>query len=130
MGAKRSDGILFAAGVFKSDASDFEIIVEDTAGNPALAAEGVERLVREQNVIGIIGPISWKESVAAGDRAQELGVLNLSLTGKEGISERGPYLFQNALDSAGASRKLSEALHCRSALPAFCHFGARQSFWR
>jgi branched-chain amino acid transport system substrate-binding protein len=35
--------------------------------------------------------------VAVADRAQQLGVLNISLNGKEGISARGAYLFQNAL---------------------------------
>lgn len=96
-GRKALDAILLAAGVFRRDGEDFEIFVEDSASNPSVAAQAVERLVQEHGVIGIIGPISWKESLAAGDRAQELGVLNLSLTGKEGISERGAYLFQNAL---------------------------------
>jgi len=35
--------------------------------------------------------------LAVAQRAQALGVLNLSLATKEGISERGAYLFQNAL---------------------------------
>jgi branched-chain amino acid transport system substrate-binding protein len=96
-GKKALDGILLAAGVFRNDGQNFEIFVEDSESNPATAAQAVEKLVTEHNVIGIIGPISYKESLAAGDKAQELGVLNLSLTGKEGISERGAYLFQNAL---------------------------------
>ncbi len=96
-GKKALDGILLAAGVFRNDGQNFEIFVEDSGSNPATAAQAVEKLVTEHNVIGIIGPISYKESLAAGDKAQELGVLDLSLTGKEGISERGAYLFQNAL---------------------------------
>ncbi len=97
-GRRALDGILLAAGVYRREGgSDFEIFVEDSGSNPALAAQGVERLYQDHNVIAVIGPISWKESIAAGDMAQELGVLNLSLSGKEGISERGAYLFQNAL---------------------------------
>ncbi len=97
-GRRALDGILLAAGVYRRDgAGDFEIFVEDSGSSPALAAQGVERLVEDHNVIAVIGPISWKESIAAGDMAQSLGVLNLSLSGKEGISERGAYLFQNAL---------------------------------
>lgn len=95
-GKRALDGILLAARVFQGD-SDFEVIAEDSASNPAQAANAVDRLVQEQGVIAIIGPTGWKESEAVGERAQELGVLNISLTGKEGISERGAYLFQNAL---------------------------------
>jgi ABC-type branched-subunit amino acid transport system substrate-binding protein/TolA-binding protein len=96
-GKKALDGILLAAGIFRNDSQNMEIFVEDSGSNPATAAQAVEKLVNEHNVIAVIGPISYKESVAAGDKAQELGVLNLSLTGKEGVSERGTYLFQNAL---------------------------------
>lgn len=97
-GKRALDGILLAAGVFQRQGGrDIEIFVEDSGSNPATAAQAVERLVQENSVIAVIGPISWKESLAVADKAQELGVLNLSLTGKEGISERGAYLFQNAL---------------------------------
>jgi ABC-type branched-subunit amino acid transport system substrate-binding protein len=48
-------------------------------------------------VMAIIGPVGWKESVAVAEKSQELGVVNLNLTAKEGISERGNFLFQNAL---------------------------------
>ncbi len=96
-GRKALDGILLAAGAFKDDGLDIELFVEDSGSNPATAAQAVEKLVSEHGVIAILGPISWKESIAVADKSQELGVLNLSLSGKEGISERGAYLFQNAL---------------------------------
>ncbi|MBY0370570.1 penicillin-binding protein activator [bacterium] len=96
-GKRALDGILLAAGIFSDGGSEFEILAEDSGSNPAQAALAVDKLVEEKGVIAIIGPIAWKESLAVADRAQELGVLNLSLTGKEGLSERGGYLFQNAL---------------------------------
>ncbi len=97
-GRRALDGIMLAAGVFRREGdSTVELFVEDSGSNPVQAADAVEKLVQEHGVIAIIGPISNKESVAAGDKAQELGVLNLSLTGKEGISGRGAYVFQNAL---------------------------------
>jgi ABC-type branched-subunit amino acid transport system substrate-binding protein/TolA-binding protein len=97
-GRKALEGILLASGVYnKKSPGNFRIFVEDTASNPAIAANAVEQLVNRQRVMAVIGPIGWKESIAVADKAQELGVPNLSLTGKEGISERGAYLFQNAL---------------------------------
>lgn len=97
-GRKALDGILLAAGSFSSSPDEeFQIFVEDSGSNPAVAQQAVDVLFYQHKVIAIIGPMSWKESVAVAERAQQLGVLNLSLSGREGLSERGAYLFQNAL---------------------------------
>jgi len=97
-GRKALDGILMGAGTYSdSRDEDFQIFVEDSASSPALAQQAVDNLFYQHNVIAIIGPMSWKESVAVAERSQQLGVLNLSLSAKEGLSERGAYLFQNAL---------------------------------
>ncbi len=95
-GKRALDGIMLASNSFGKEGS-VRLFVEDSGGNPITAQQAVEKLVRDHRVIAILGPLSWKESVAVAERSSQLGVLNLSLTGKEGISEKGPYLFQNAL---------------------------------
>ena len=59
-----------------------ELVIRDTANIPDQAALEVEKLVREEGVIAIIGPIARSESDAAATRAEELGVplISLSLT--------------------------------------------------
>lgn len=97
-GKKALDGILLAAGSYSSSPDEeFQIFIEDSGSNPAVAQQAVDVLFYQHKVIAIIGPMSWKESVAVAERAQQLGVLNLSLSAREGLSERGAYLFQNAL---------------------------------
>ncbi len=97
-GKRALDGILLASKVFApNETSGFHLFIKDTASNPLVAQNAVDELVQNNDVMAIVGPLSWKESLSAADRAQQLGVLNLSLTTKEGISQRGPYLFQNAL---------------------------------
>ncbi len=97
-GKRALDGIMLASGAFSREgASPIRLFVEDSGGNPITAQQAVEKLVRENKVIAILGPLSWKEAVAVAEKSLQLGVLNLSLAGKEGISEKGPYLFQNAL---------------------------------
>lgn len=97
-GKKALDGIILGSHVFGGDRdSDIRLVIRDTASNPLTASQAVEDLVTKENVIAVVGPLNFKESVAAAEKAQQLGVLNLSLAGKEGISEKGPYLFQNAL---------------------------------
>lgn len=97
-GRKALDGILLASRPLHANrAVDFQLFIEDTASNPVTAEEGAERLVEEHNVSAIIGPIQFREAVAVANRAQELGVMNISLTAREGISSQSPYLFQNAM---------------------------------
>ncbi len=97
-GRKALDAILLAAKSYFPNLDDgLQVVVEDSHSNPIIAANAVEKLVNENKAMAIIGPLSWKESVYAADKAQELGVLNISLSSKEGISERGAYIFQNAM---------------------------------
>lgn len=97
-GRKALDGILLAAGSFHKNADEsFELFIEDSGSNPAMAQQAVDTLYYEHRVIAILGPLSWKESLAVAERSQQLGVLNLSFSAKEGLSEKGAYLFQNAL---------------------------------
>jgi ABC-type branched-subunit amino acid transport system substrate-binding protein len=97
-GRKALDAILLATkSFFPNQEDNIQVIVEDSRSNPIVASNAVEKLVNDHQVMAIIGPFSWKESVYAADKAQELGVLNISLSGKEGISERGAYIFQNAI---------------------------------
>lgn len=102
-GKKSLDGILLGSRVYHPNAQrgeSFSLFIEDSGSNPAIAAQAVDKLVENHRVAAIIGPLNWKESIAVASRSQELGVPNILLTAKEGISEKGPYLFQNALTPA------------------------------
>ena len=74
-GKKALDAILLAAksySPFKD--TNLQLVVEDSRSNPILAAHAVEKLVNEDHAMAIIGPLTWKESLFAADKAQELGV--------------------------------------------------------
>lgn len=97
-GERALEGILLAAQVFGQGASDrYQVFVEDSESSPAVAAQAVDRLVRDHQVMAILGPLSWTEAAAVSERSQELGIPNISLTAKEGLSRRSAYTFQNAL---------------------------------
>ena len=97
-GQKALEGIILASQSFSpSRRFELQLFIEDSESNPAIAGQAVDKLFYKHRVSAIIGPFNWRESIAVADRAQQLGVLNISLTAKEGISSRGAYLFQNAL---------------------------------
>lgn len=77
--------------------SNFKIALIDTQGNLDKARRGVERLVREDNVVAIIGALSSREAESAALKADEFGTPLITLSQKSGITELSPYIFRNSL---------------------------------
>jgi len=97
-GRRALDGILLASKMFQQAGQEpFEIFVEDSGSSPAMARAALESLFYDKNVMAVIGPLNFKEGLLVAEKAQELGVVNISLASKPGVSGQGPYVFQNAL---------------------------------
>ena len=79
--------------------SRFKLAVMDSEGNPDTARRSVERLVKEDKAIAIIGSLLSKTASAEVSKADELGVPSLVLSQKSGITDVGPTVFRNALTS-------------------------------
>ncbi len=77
--------------------SNFQLAVIDTAGNPDKARRGVERLVKEDNVVAILGALSSREAESAALMADELSVPLITLSQRSGLTEISPYVYQNAM---------------------------------
>ena len=90
-------GIELAAKEALSQNPDLEIIVRDTQSTPEGANQEMEMLVREKNVLAVVGPFAGGESRAAAYKASELGVPIVLLSPKEGLTDIGPQVFRLAL---------------------------------
>ena len=77
--------------------SNFQLAVIDTQGNPDKARRGVERLVREDNVVAILGALSSREAESAALKADELGVPLITLSQRSGLTDVSPYVYRNSL---------------------------------
>ena len=86
--------------------SAFKLAVMDSEGNPDNARRGVERLVKEDNVIAIIGSLLSRTGPAVAAKAAELGVPSIALSQKAGLTEIGPTVFRNAVTSEMQVREL------------------------
>lgn len=75
-----------------------ELIVEDSAGKKDQAISAVNKLINNDNVVGIIGPTLSGEMFAAGPVANQnaVPIMGTSTTA-EGITDIGEYVFRNAL---------------------------------
>lgn len=86
--------------------SPFRLAVIDSAGNPDQARRAVERLVREDNVVAIIGGVLSRTATSEATKAQELGVPFVALSQRSGLTDIGPQIFRNALTSEMVVREL------------------------
>lgn len=84
----------------------FKLAVMDSEGNPDSARRGVERLVREDNVIAVVGSLLSKTAPAVAAKADELGVPSIALSQRSGLTEIGPSVFRNSLTTGMQVRQL------------------------
>ena len=70
----------------------------DSKNNADAARKAVKRLVIEDNVIAIVGGLLSKTAHAISSKANELGVPNISLSQKPGITEIGNYVFRKRIN--------------------------------
>jgi ABC-type branched-subunit amino acid transport system substrate-binding protein len=101
-------GVQMGLGLYGNNISSFKLAVVDSEGNPDTARKGVERLVKEDNVISIIGSVLSKTASGVASKSAELGVPDITLAQKSGVTELGPSVFRNSLTSEMQVRYLAK----------------------
>lgn len=84
-----------------------KLVVRDTAGDADQAARATARLVYEDGVAGIVGPIGAIESEAAALVAERLGVPLMALTSDAGFADLGAYIFRHRLTRTAQARAVA-----------------------
>lgn len=79
--------------------SPLKLAIIDSEGNPDMARKGVEKLVREDSVIAVVGSLLSKTANAVADQAQVLNVPNLALSQKSGLTSAGENVFRFGMTS-------------------------------
>lgn len=130
-GRKALEGILLAAQLFEQNPDEkLNLFIEDSGSSPVLAAQAAESLVREKNVMAILGPLNSKEGQAVAEKCQQLGVVNISLASKTGISAEGPYVFQTAITPKIQLENLVRFIVQEKGLKRLAILGPSSSFGR
>lgn len=99
VGQKALRGLQMGLGLYPGQSSSFKLAVIDDEGNPDTARRGVERLVKEDNAIAIVGSVLSRNAVAVSAKANELNVPNIGLSQRSGLTEIGESVFRNAMTS-------------------------------
>ncbi|MFN7133255.1 MAG: ABC transporter substrate-binding protein, partial [Myxococcales bacterium] len=94
------------AGIQLALGKDVQLVTRDTGGDVAQARKAVDELVRDEQVIAIIGPVLTNESEDAATEAELLETPIITLTRAEGITERGNFVFRNMLTNSAQAKAL------------------------
>ncbi|MFN7728668.1 MAG: penicillin-binding protein activator [Bdellovibrio sp.] len=92
-------GMQMGLGLYGKNVTSFKLAVVDDEANPDRARQGVERLVREDNVIAVVGSLLSKTASGVASKSAELGVPSIALSQKSGITDLGPTVHRNSLTS-------------------------------
>lgn len=81
----------------RSSSSSYRLAVSDSEASGDIARRGVDRLIREDNVIAIIGGIPSRTAIDVATATSDLGVPHVALSQRSGLTEIGPTVFRNSL---------------------------------
>lgn len=99
IGYRTLRGLELGLGIRGKRPSDFELAIIDSENNPDVARRAVQRLVVEDNVIAIVGSLLSKTSLAVAEESESLGVPNIGLSQKVGLTALGENVFRNSVTS-------------------------------
>ncbi len=98
------------------ETNPFEIVVADTGPTLDTAKAAFERLVFEDKVMAVVGPITRISADWVAEKSVEYGIPHIALSGKPGLLDKGNYVFTMALSPARQIRTLVK--HCVEKLGA------------
>lgn len=102
------DSVRMGLGISEATPSAFSLAIFDSQGNPEMAASGVEKLLREEKVVAILGGLSSREAQAISDQAEFFRVPFITFSQKSGLTEKTQYTFRNAITSEMQIKRLVE----------------------
>jgi ABC-type branched-subunit amino acid transport system substrate-binding protein len=93
-------GIECALGIYApcEGPTNIQMVVKDSRGSPAAAAEAVAALA-EEDVQAIVGPLLSATVLSAATQAQQRGIPVITLSQREGVASMGEYVFRNSVTS-------------------------------
>lgn len=106
-GASLSQRVLEALRIGFANAG-YSLILFDSEGNPSIAAKGVEKLIKEDHVISLIGGLSAKEATAIAEKAEFYEIPFFTFSQKSDLTKNANYTFRNAVTAQMQTTRLVE----------------------
>lgn len=112
-------GLELGLGIYDDKSSPFKLAIRDSGTNAQKAASAVEDLVLKDQVIAITGSILSRTAPVIARRANEIGVPSIHLAQISSLTDEGPLVFQNSINSKALIEKLVSVAMERMGLKRF-----------
>ena len=102
-------GIQLAAGVFgdnKNVKPPIKLAVMDSQSDPEVARMAVEKLMQEDHVLAIVGPLGNDEAGTTATQCSMSGISNISLSQRDDLDGLGQFVFRMAMSNRNQIRRL------------------------
>lgn len=86
------------------------LVSKDTEGTPVGAAKAVRDLAKDDDVLAVLGPVGRRESQAAAQIAQRLGIPLFSYASSDAVNRAGNWVYRLRLTPAEQATRLAEAV--------------------
>jgi ABC-type branched-subunit amino acid transport system substrate-binding protein len=96
LGQRTLNAIRLGLGIEEKNSS-FQLAIYDNQSNPDTAALGVEKLLRDNKVVAILGGLSSKEAQNLSAKAEFFQVPFFSFSQKSGLTDGTDYTFRNSV---------------------------------
>ncbi|NCN41282.1 tetratricopeptide repeat protein [bacterium] len=100
------DGLNMALGGQLANGQKIELVLADVGPNKGTLKAAFERLVFEDRVMAVIGPINGANSDFVAQWSVEYGVPNIALSSKPDLPEKGNFVFRSAVTPAKQAHAL------------------------
>ena len=98
---------------FGDGSESLSVVIRDSGKGVSDAVAALEDMVLKENVAAVIGPMDTTVSKAVANRAQQLGVPIVLLSGKEGIARAGSNVFRGFPSNEREVKALLDAVSRR-----------------
>lgn len=95
LGQRALNAIRLGLGI--EDKSNFQLSIYDSQSNPDTASQGVEKLLRDDHVVAILGGLSSKEAQNISAKTEFFQVPFFSFSQKSGLTDDSEYTFRNSV---------------------------------
>ncbi|MBS1984433.1 MAG: penicillin-binding protein activator [Bdellovibrionales bacterium] len=114
----------------KAGKHNLELVVADAGNTVASAKAAMERLVFEDKVMAVVGPLAGSQAEAVAAQAIEFGVPNITLALRDGLTKSGAYVFRVALTPEKQVQALVGYAHQKLNARKFAILFPRDNFGR
>jgi len=109
-GQRSLNGIQLAANFYNTEEDNkdlpIKLAIVDTRSDPDIARISVDKLISEDNVIGIIGSLRSDTAEIVSGTASIMSVPNISLSRNDNIADISPYVFSISMTKENQINKL------------------------